>query len=152
MKIVKKHFKDIKSFTISRSIWARGSINTENGKNALLNSNGSMCCLGFYTKKCGFLDNEILNIGTPSVLYNNFAITKGRAWLANYEQKPIYDISWKTKLLFNKNLTFSKKGDDSDITDLLTDYNDRIDFSEEDREKIIKKYFAKIGVKVRFVD
>lgn len=46
-----------KSFTVVRSRWARGG---KLGDRELLNSDGNMCCLGFYGLACG-IDREDLS-------------------------------------------------------------------------------------------
>ncbi len=55
---------EMKKLTIDESRWACGSLN--NGTSALLNSRGSMCCLGFLAVDSGFTRDEIGGILTPS--------------------------------------------------------------------------------------
>lgn len=50
---------DVKSFVIDRAKW---------GKEALLNSDGSMCCLGFYSEACGANHDRMLGYGVPREL------------------------------------------------------------------------------------
>jgi hypothetical protein len=153
MAIKIKEIKDVKEFTIKRSKWARGGIN---GKSALLNNQGNMCCLGHYAKACGFSNNDIDSLSGPVDLYRDKSCSIGKAWSANYIGNNLEIIAWKTKLLENDvsldgviyKLNSGNAWDLMEIND-----RDRCEFdNESDREKELIKRFKKIGIKVKFVD
>ncbi len=145
MKIIIKTIKDIKSFTISRSKWARNNIN---GPSCLLNDKGNMCCLGFYTKACGFNEEQLNDRYEPINLFDKLN-NKNKAWLANYNQEILEVIDWKTKLISHDTNYYRRNN--SNLAWKLMEANDNPALSEKEREMEIKDGFAKIGVKVRFV-
>lgn len=148
MKIINKKYKDIKSFTIKRSIWARGNI--ARNTNALLNPDHTMCCLGQYAKACGIDSNMLYDVGTPQGVT---IVSKNRAWYCNLYQLDFLNIDWESKLLNKMNLKYwSAQYKDSTIADKLIQINDHEKISEIERENSLKTEFAKIGVKVKFVD
>jgi hypothetical protein len=64
----------MQQLTIDRSKWRTGGddLNDKYGDTELLNSEGFMCCLGFFCLQIeNRTTNEILNIGNPFGLNNN---------------------------------------------------------------------------------
>lgn len=142
----KKTIKDIKSFTIKRSLWARGKNKPD--VNALLNEDATMCCLGFYSKACGASSNSMLNVTSPYRFIN----VKNKAWLANLNNSNLEIINFKSKLIIKSDNDDDLSAVNSFVAGDLINYNDDELLSEKEREKAIKNSFAEIGVKVRFVD
>jgi len=154
-----KTIKDKKSFTIDRTKWVRGDIG---GTSLLLNDRGNMCCLGHYSKACGIAENDLRgNCGPSDALLSNILNENqlGKAWLANYRQSNIEIIDWKSKLfnIFRRNVhnddyPFNFDADNTAICETLMHLNDDRNITEAEREEYIKKEFAKIGVKVKFIN
>jgi hypothetical protein len=155
MAIKIKTIKDVKEFTIKRSKWARGGMN---GPSALLNSLGNMCCLGHYSKACGFSNEEINELDEPRHIVQSKQVKLGDVWRANYLQEDIELLDWDSFLIKHDNYTSSlniRITDNTDISWKLMEINDRApyDFKNEiAREKEIIKKFKSIGIKVKFVD
>lgn len=145
MKIINKKYKDIKSFTIKESIWARGNQSPE-GLNALLNKDRTMCCLGQYGKSCGISNDVLYMAGVPSVVEK---VSKNKAWIANLNQKELEYVKWETKLISRRAIFDTDC--DSTICDDLVEINDDVDISDEERKVKLKKKFAEMKVKVRFI-
>ncbi len=116
----------MKVFTIKRSKWARAGIN---GESELKNSEGGMCCLGFYLNSCRVSQTQLLGHAAPENVQE--FIPKQAKWL----------------------LTDSQMGYHSDSSDsnTLMLINDKSS-SENVREDAIAKMFAAHGVKVNFTD
>lgn len=151
-----KTIKDIRSFTIDRSKWVRGDIG---GDSALLNGQGNMCCLGHYSKACGISDNNLQDSAGPSDVLDENILNKnqlGKAWLANYRQESIEIVDWKSKLFkvfFDDCPDYQEfAADNSIICENLMSINDDLHLTEVEREKDIKAQFAKMGVKVKFIN
>lgn len=55
---------------IDRALWARGGVqgNQGHGSTSLLNSNGTMCCLGFLGETCGVSREKLINTSLPESL------------------------------------------------------------------------------------
>jgi len=52
------------------------------GTSALLNKNGTMCCLGFFSKACGVPDEQMLNVSFPEYRWTyEFGLNKEFAGL-----------------------------------------------------------------------
>lgn len=49
--------------TIDRSKWWRGN---GSGESRLLRPDGTMCCLGFLGRACGYTDEQLLDVTTPA--------------------------------------------------------------------------------------
>lgn len=124
----KKVYQDVKEFTVKRSNWYRG-LGSENSR--LLNSEGKMCCLGFYSLACGFKKQEIDDIESPLNI------------LENYTSK-----DWKTCLLNRSSIapvnTF--------LSMELMKINDQYFTSDKIREDEITRLFKQVGIKVNFED
>lgn len=71
-----KTLKTITKLTISRAKWRRGGRGNTGGfglgPTKLLNHEGFMCCLGFFTLACGAAPEDILSKGIP--IYTNLVI------------------------------------------------------------------------------
>lgn len=115
--------------TIDRTKWLRG----EPISSKLLSSRtGEMCCLGFFSKACGYSDDEIMDEGDPGTILNR---TKYPDWIYDYTNR----ISDSTNDLISTNdMTNGVSNDDGLCT-------------EEWREKKIIEIFAEHGVEVEFV-
>ena len=61
-----------KEFTIDRSKWVHGDNTKILGSSLLLNEEENMCCLGFYSRACGFtkaaIEYQSFHIGSPRIL------------------------------------------------------------------------------------
>lgn len=128
MKTKPKVITDVPSFTIRRSKWARGG---KKGSSALLNSQGNMCCLGFYSKACGFTKENIQHIIAPDRI----------PVMQNYSEA----IKFKSKLIKYRDYPNTTK-----ICDDLMDINDDQYITDKVREEKLTKKFSKMGVKVTF--
>lgn len=128
----------VTEFDVKRPQWLRGE---GPGSSALLRRlDGKMCCLGFYCLAAGCSRDQIEGVQVPSEMVTG----KGNI----------------TELLLpDWNLDPTKRHPDV-VNDLMT-ANDRptsirgldIDIhSEEEREALITKLFAQMGVKVNFID
>ena len=108
--------------TIERKRWLRGD---DGEKSRLLTHGGTMCCLGFFARACGYSEEEILDVSTP------LGTTEARwpAWIFRAEDN----------------------GHSQDVFRLIS-VNDSSVTSEAERERVIAATFAKHGVEVEFVD
>jgi hypothetical protein len=153
MTIKFKTIKDIKSFTIDRSRWVRGDIG---GESLLLNRQNNMCCLGHYSKACGISESDLKGEGGPTDTVGDKFLNKnqlGKAWLANFLQKDTEIIDWRSKLFkILKDEDNEFWADNTKIAENLMDINDNLYIGEKEREEEIKEEFAKIGVKVKFIN
>lgn len=114
--------KEIKKFTIDRKIWLRGE-GTDKSK-LLRSSDGKMCCLGIYLKKCGV---------KPTLLNN----------LASPRQVGIPIPNW----------LLNTRGENSMLVDSLMEENDRELVTEKMmnlKEREIRGLFKEAGIKVTF--
>lgn len=119
----------VKTFRVKRSKWLRGDVATS----TLRNNRGKMCCVGFYAKAAGFKNEHILNIGGLDDISR-----------VNYDTyKPLFKSKSKLEAL--------KKGDTRTMGNIYA-CNDSGGLEDSDREKQLKKLFAKLGIKVEFVD
>lgn len=115
-----KKYKDIEEFKINRATWLRGE------GSSLLDGQGKMCCLGFYSLACGLKPSDIEHQGSPGGVVQ--------------DQE---DVKWKTFLLY-------KDSSDSAVCLKLMSINDGADIDDKEREKDIKKIFKVAGVTVKF--
>ncbi len=88
-------------------------------------SDNKMCCLGFLAKKYGYSDEEIFNKDTFKSLSN----------IDKLPEEFFYGSG---------NLSF--------IIQKLMFENDKIDISDEDREKKLTEFFKLINIDVKFED
>lgn len=116
----------MRKLTIERDKWARGN-KRKKVFNALLNDDGTMCCLGFYSLACGLQPDEVKDMLLPSqVRHDN--------WMPA-------EMSWLTK----------QANPHRDMEHTLAGVNDSRTLDEELRESILKTEFALHGVEVEFV-
>lgn len=132
---------------IDRNTWLRGGFERNQGYSCLRDEQGRKCCLGFYLEACGFSQTQITGSGSP---HDVFSFLGPRTAARR---------NWKPRWLLrkdNKGVVF----DDSSDCSTLMNVNDNVHIedptsleilSEADREKQIKKIFAKHGVTVTFV-
>ena len=116
-------------FIIDRNTWLRGE--GEDQSKLLRESDGKMCCLGFYSLACGLSKEQINNQVTPIDLYDSGnKIPEGLDWLA-----PDNNTLTKQALKLMK------------INDLPACW-----ISVEDREAKIIAEFASQGIQVEFIN
>jgi len=119
--------KDLKSFTIDRSRWLRGSTKHLASNSALLDPKiEAMCCLGFHALACGLTKKQICDVVDPSKL-PKYEREKLPLWLFSDSH---YKISDEAQRLMVTN--------DHPSTDA-------------ERETVIKTIFEGHGITVRFV-
>ena len=122
--------KKPKEFTIDRSKWVQGGYENNGellGFSELLNDEGNMCCLGFYSKACGVHEDGLLGQYTPAELQD--------------QQVPYMTVNGCSS-------PFA-----SDLMK-LNDNSNNYRYNEvhkRDKEKLIKEKFKLIDVKVKFV-
>lgn len=112
----------ILNVTIDRAKWRRTLFGKRLEDNALLNLDGSMCCLGFVSKACGYTKDELEEIATPVEVHG--------------DPKPKYDSVFK-KLCKKQN-------------SFVTLNDNKLQLPEHEREKLLTEAFAKIGIAVKF--
>lgn len=121
--------------TIDRSKWARGG-----GPSALLTSSGKMCCIGFLCSALGYSNRRLLKKSFVSSLYNA-ADEKERDILIEMR---LID-KHKSPILGMCTASPTWIGDAYAV-------NDNLAIPEKERESWLKKIFAGVGVKLKFVD
>lgn len=141
-KIKKKKsvFGDVKEFTISRKRWLR-PLDGKDFEESLLYSGKSkkMCCLGFYARSCGLPVDDIKNISLPTSVFDE-PRTFDESFIVSDNKK------WNT-FLKEKIINYHSTCNES----LFVHINDDESIKAKDRERLLKKEFAKFGVKVKFV-
>ena len=130
---------------IERSRWARSSLLPEdcsahysaygqvNGESQLLNGQGGMCCLGFYSRACGVSSDGILEKSAPSDLED---LPEQMNWLATNNKHPMM------------------RAVETDVASGLIGVNDLSSsdmLDPKEQEKKIRDGFAEQGIKIRFV-
>jgi len=131
LNVVRENGK-IVGFDISRKFWGTGHDGGE-----LLNSEGKMCCLGFYSLACGASQNRIYGESYLSTIR------------ADLPKKHIESTQWLAKE------TNSKLFEATNIEYLLAEVNDDTEKTYKTRSKKearIKTIFAQNGITVNFVD
>lgn len=121
----------MKELVIDRKKWARGG---NGGPACLLNGNGNMCCLGFLAKACGASNAQIDGVGMPSETTTGDSQRKPLVSLCYWSN--LANVAWPEKLF---PIEF-------DISEL----NDTIPLSDEERERQLKPLFRRIGYTLRF--
>lgn len=112
-------------FTVERNKWFRGKGSYES---KLLNNDGYMCCLGFFSLACGLKEADIVNKTCPSDLPEELVLSTD---LNKLVEPNMYNNSHCLKLMIT---------------------NDLETFDNEDmREAELAIHFAEIGVEVEFV-
>lgn len=114
---------------IDRTLWLRGE---GSGDSYLLRErDGKMCCLGFYCVAHGLSTEDIADKSTPAYIPHLTIEDAERFGL-----KPlVQDVEY-----------------DSDLCNNLTMTNDNEWLSNPNRERLIIKYFAWMGVVVEFIN
>lgn len=124
----------VKEFTVDVKRWARGG---KNGEPALLNEQGSMCCLGFLGEACGVSADSMRIVGEPADI--------------DAEQE---------RELFPPDLmdVHDMDGDGEDYCttscfgNTLISTNDDHFISDKERMEKIQKEFRTIGIEVNFIN
>lgn len=119
----------VKTFTIDRSRWLRGEVETS----MLRNTYGDRCCLGFYLGACGVSDSAMTDEATPSDVRD--VIPEEAQWLLRTE-------IWA----FDEVVVESGAGAE------LISVNDDKHRCEDARERDVARLFAERGIEVVFVD
>lgn len=122
---VKKNKKGrVIEFDVIRSKWARGG---RGGLPRLLNTSNKMCCLGFYTRACGYQPKEIRGLGLPTEAADY--LERGMQWCAEWPD----DVA-------------------NNAENVIAEWNDDEYTTDAEREKQLKSLFRKYGkIKVNFV-
>ena len=143
---------------IDRQNWIRG------GRDSLLRrgSDNKMCCLGFLAKACGFSDNDITGVPTPSHLFKNLGLDKkDNRTLKEFNNfgrlmEPYESNKFGEKLYSSiEDIKLSELPiiDETVITGSLMTTNDRgTDYSEEDREGDIIKLMKELDIEIEFIN
>lgn len=124
LNVVKDDKGKVVSFDIDRRYWSRGA-----GGSSLLNDEGEMCCLGFYSLACGVKFDSIDYVSYPHGIRG----------------KRPRQMDWLFALSPFKN-------DRNESEYALANLNDKEDVRNSDRERKIKRRFARAGVTVNFVN
>lgn len=130
----------IKEFKIKRSNWVRGD---KGGKSRLLNDQGNMCCLGFFSVACGLSKSDIDDVGEPNEITPSPENTdKLPGWLVKLECDYNEDENDAGYIYFV----------DEPDTEKLININDDSELSENTREFKIKEIFKSHDIDVEFED
>lgn len=118
-----------KEFTIDRAKWLQAghpAIKEDRVESQLCDSQGRMCCLGFYLNSCGVAKSAMRRDLLPSdvVMLDS---PKEIQWLFEF------DVS-------------SRRNES-----VLASMNDAVGVTQHRREQQIRREFAKQGIKVKFV-
>jgi hypothetical protein len=129
----------MKQLIIDRSKWRTGNDGehqTGEGDTRLINTQGYMCCLGFYLKNVAKLNKKILvELATPAYLDG---------------LKKIYDKNDDVKLLLTK-LNDSHYLN-NDFCQSAMHVNDDVNLPSDEREETLKTMFLEKGVEVLFIN
>lgn len=130
----KKSPGKIKKFTVHRSKWTRGG----NGDAALLTHSGQKCCLGFLATTCGFKPDEMREMGDLDILTIN----------DEPDDKPCADRLLEcVPRLVRPDPRYGAVA--NKLHDQIVRTNDD-PMEPAEREKRLKKLFAKAGITVVF--
>ena len=138
--------KKLTKLIINRKFWGTGKRSSKALYDA---TNHKYCCLGFYSKACGFENKELNNEGTPEELVGNF--------LSDYRYdnhcdsdklSDIKDLPSKFQKILK--LLGRDTHSNSKICRKLMSANDNPKISDKIREKRISGLFKKIGVAVEY--
>lgn len=123
-----------KKFTVRRSGWWRGQLESGLNTSSLLRKqDNKMCCLGFLAQAAGCSDEELLEMSSPVELARQKKILL--TGLVHYDREDgIYDNS-----LTCKNI-------------IATNDEERLPLGVDTREEELAKLFKKLGVEVEFVE
>lgn len=123
----------MKKLVIDKSKWARGNASLLRSK-----STGMMCCLGFYALSEGYDECQIDNIGLPN--YVATWVKEGGQLFCDCGKGGPDDGFYHPGDIRHCNT----------ICLMLTKANDDEGIDDERRQRIIRRLFKKIGVKVSF--
>ena len=133
MKELSKRLHPINRFTIKRSQWLRG---TDAGW--LRNKSRKQCCLGFCARELGFSATEIQGLELISTLFESE--DQCNNYLKGYNRRLESDLV---------SVNDSPLGNEVHVN---TEWRAYLLKTDAQRERIIKRLFKTIGVKVIFVD
>lgn len=105
----------ITELTIDRARW---------GTSALLNKDGTMCCLGFLSKACGVPDEWMLNVSFPR-----------RGWASEFD----------VNIEFVRLDVYARSPADA------AKINDSNEYSKEQKETMLIDLFARNGITLSFI-
>jgi hypothetical protein len=117
------------TFTIKRSAWLRGD--PENSR-LLRASDGKKCCLGFYCLAVGVPKKAVRATTSPARPNVHPILPLDAKWLVNRHNRPLWPKA------------------SPDCYDLMR-VNDDPYINDAEREKEIRRLFAKHDVRVKFV-
>lgn len=129
----------MKQLIIDRKRWLRGGDGGGYSSYLFRDEDKKMCCLGFWCRSRGLSIDRIRDISSPIEVLNNF------------DRKDQTKTKTKTISLLSPLLT-KNADNDNKICSLLMINNDNNKISEEERERRIGRDFAKIGIKVKFIN
>lgn len=139
--------KKVTTLVINRDKWLRG----RPGDGSLLNSEGKMCCLGFYCKALGIEPKYIRGKGMPDDLFERYDRVQDQAklaeklgWLVHAEK--VEEEDWTDPSRTTMRLDHA----DSELCSSLASDNDDDQISDKEREEKVTRSFAKAGVKIKF--
>lgn len=122
-----KELKKPRSFTVDGKRWCRGG---KGGYSALLNTQGNMCCLGFYARACGVQAGDICGVPDPcSLTYSGIVLPSTCHKDSSEHLRTVENMM--------------QINDDTDIWNVADDFV---------RARKIKSLFKRIGVTVRFIN
>lgn len=114
-----------KELIIDRKIWLRG----DKKRSRLLTHDGkAMCCLGIYLNSCGVSKKLLRSSFSPDHVNDKLGLPNEASWLMGVSNcsDAAYDL-----MLFNDSSSLFK--------------------NEKEREEKIKKLFAEVNIKVKFI-
>lgn len=118
----------VKEFTIDRKKWVRGRGSVDSHLRNL--TDGRQCCLGFFSKKCGFKNDDILDLSSIEDLAAYFGMDSERVKRVLFSAGQVSATS-----------TFWQ--------DLYAINDDEL-YSDAEREELITAKFAAVGITVHF--
>lgn len=128
LNVIKDEKGRVISFDIDRRFWVRGK---DNEGSSLLNRIGKMCCLGHYARACNVSKVDIYQEAYPSGVRRKNKLPEQMLWL--FEDDNLSD-----------------NRDQFQMT--LANINDDETLKQSDRERRIKRKFARKGITVNFVN
>lgn len=124
--------KGRKRFTVDRKTWLRG----KGRSSVLLDDKGCRCCLGFAAQQlCGIADSVLFGKTTPASLPRLFANTIPQL------------VRVHDGIIPEHNGEFS----DSAQGNMIMHFNDTCGLFDEEREELLTKRFAELGIDVEFI-
>lgn len=122
-------------FRVNRKKWARGGKNGIEHGNYLLNNRGTMCCLGFLAKACGYESKTIKGKSMPEqVVYSVKSDLFPTGLVKDVKPLDLYDMPKR----------------DTRQCGRIASCNDKEAITDEVREARLKKLFATINIEVEF--